>query len=510
MFSRLASFTPLLPFLILLVPVIALSVYPALAAGQVSGRAELVSHSYFIGYLKLEAADETIEGNFYNIVGLVENTGTVSIEHVSIIPTLYDAKGEVIVVSSEILHLWCPERLENDTRQPVNLIAPGERLPLKVTILDEEAGRRIASYDLSIDFDETTREPYGDVQVLGTNLYVDEWYAYLTGEMKNVGTKNTYYDVFFALYDETGRIVDAGYYAGLTSILVPEQKSPFEIQVWPLHDITPPIRIESYELFPQCMETTVESYEEFEVLSHTSYVGSYPPIIERGMIVEGEIKNVGSRDATGVGVIATFYDAEGRVVGVSHDGWMVDRNLRAGEVDSFKLVPMTGEEWYGKVASYILQVTCHEYVLPSSISCGVSKPEVILGEQVVVSGSTSFRRGGVTVTLRYVKPDGSTLTRSVATSEDGSYVDAYAPDVLGEWGVEASWGGDEYNLGATSQSLVFNVEVSDLVEKKEVQKGLVVRQVPPPEIVSASIVAGAGVAVGVPALMSFSGFARHL
>ncbi|MDH5795508.1 MAG: FxLYD domain-containing protein, partial [Candidatus Bathyarchaeota archaeon] len=413
-----------------------------------------MSHSSFIGYLKLEAANETIEGNFYNIVALVQNTGTVSIEHVKILPTLYDMDGQVIVVSSEIFHLWCPEILGNNTWQPDNLVAPGERLPLRVTVLNEEVSRRIVRYDLSIGFDEASREPYRDVQVLGTNLYVGEWYAYLTGEIKNVGARNTYYEVFFALYDETGRIVDAGYYAGLTGVLVPEQKSPFEIQIWPLRDVTPPINIEGYELFPQCRETPVAPYGEFEVLSHRSYIGSYPPIIERGIIVEGEVKNVGSRDATAVVVIATFYDVEGRVMGVSHDSWVVDRTLRAGETDSFKLVPMTDEVWYGEVSNYVLQVTCREYVLPSSISCNVSKPEVILGEQVMVSGSTSFRRGGVIVTLKYIKPGGSTLTRSVTTSEDGSYVDASAPDVLGEWGVEASWEGDEYNLGATSQSSV--------------------------------------------------------
>jgi transglutaminase-like putative cysteine protease len=75
----------------------------------------------------------------------------------------------------------------------------------------------------------------------------------------------------------------------------------------------------------------------------------------------------------------------------------------------------------------------------SSISCFVSKGQVKLGELVNVSGFVSPPHAGAPVILTYGKPSGFTFTRITLSSADGAFVDAYAPDVPGEWSVSASW-----------------------------------------------------------------------
>jgi hypothetical protein len=93
---------------------------------------------------------------------------------------------------------------------------------------------------------------------------------------------------------------------------------------------------------------------------------------------------------------------------------------------------------------------------PTSITLSLSTKSVTLGNNLTVSGSiTPSVSGfppvsGVTVTLTYTRPDGTTLTRTVASGTDGSFSDTYTPNVAGSWSVEASWAGNANYLGATS------------------------------------------------------------
>jgi len=95
--------------------------------------------------------------------------------------------------------------------------------------------------------------------------------------------------------------------------------------------------------------------------------------------------------------------------------------------------------------------------LSSSITCSVSPRKLDLGETVVVSGSIEPIQPGVTVSLVYVKPDGSNFTRTVTTSPDGSYTQEYSPDIAGSWSVYASWVGNEEYEAAKSLAASFTV-----------------------------------------------------
>jgi len=93
----------------------------------------------------------------------------------------------------------------------------------------------------------------------------------------------------------------------------------------------------------------------------------------------------------------------------------------------------------------------------STISCLVSSFNVIKGEDLTVSGSIIPSLSDETVTLTYIRSDGSTYTKNVKTYEDGTYQDTYTPDQLGKWFVQAFWEGDATYSGTTSQFLEFSV-----------------------------------------------------
>jgi Tol biopolymer transport system component len=96
-------------------------------------------------------------------------------------------------------------------------------------------------------------------------------------------------------------------------------------------------------------------------------------------------------------------------------------------------------------------------VLESSITCGVSPVEVVEGEEVTVTGSIEPVVSDAAVALKYSRPDGSTLTRTVISDSDGSYEDTSEAVEIGRWTVEASWEGDMGHMASRSQPLEFSV-----------------------------------------------------
>jgi len=92
----------------------------------------------------------------------------------------------------------------------------------------------------------------------------------------------------------------------------------------------------------------------------------------------------------------------------------------------------------------------------TTISLSVSETLITEGEELTVSGAIA-PPDETSITLTYTKPDGSTLTRNVTSSSDGSFSDLFKPTVAGSWNVKASWTGNETQAGATSYTESFTV-----------------------------------------------------
>jgi len=99
-------------------------------------------------------------------------------------------------------------------------------------------------------------------------------------------------------------------------------------------------------------------------------------------------------------------------------------------------------------------------VLSSTLSCTVSKSTVTIGDSVTVSGSIQPKVQDIDLTLSITAPDGSETTE-VLTSDDGSYSYTFAPDALGDWSTQVSWGGDLGHSESVSDSIGFTVEEAE-------------------------------------------------
>jgi len=94
----------------------------------------------------------------------------------------------------------------------------------------------------------------------------------------------------------------------------------------------------------------------------------------------------------------------------------------------------------------------------SSIELTPSERQVPLGSPLILRGMLIPRRGGLEISLAYKRPDGSTLTRSVSTGDDGSFQDVLTPDAAGRWSVTATWQGDQEHFSATSGTIFWVLE----------------------------------------------------
>ncbi len=96
---------------------------------------------------------------------------------------------------------------------------------------------------------------------------------------------------------------------------------------------------------------------------------------------------------------------------------------------------------------------------PSSISVSVSIQTTVTGGTVKISGIIS-PPANATVALMYIRPDGSSLNKTVTTDSSGSFSDTFSPDKSGLWQVRASWSGNAQMNGAQSVLQSFQVQDS--------------------------------------------------
>ena len=93
----------------------------------------------------------------------------------------------------------------------------------------------------------------------------------------------------------------------------------------------------------------------------------------------------------------------------------------------------------------------------TSISIKTSESRVVKGNLITVSGTIDPAIPRAKVTLVFTRPDGSTFTKTVTTTADGSFSGFIQPDMPGVWILKASWKGDPHFEGSSSQEISFTV-----------------------------------------------------
>lgn len=96
-------------------------------------------------------------------------------------------------------------------------------------------------------------------------------------------------------------------------------------------------------------------------------------------------------------------------------------------------------------------VRCFEHGEPKSLNHLTADPSVRtlpLGRPITVTGAiTPYHLNGPegqTVTLHFVRPDGTTATATTTTGAAGIYSGTYTPDAEGQWKVKAAWEGNPW------------------------------------------------------------------
>jgi hypothetical protein len=100
--------------------------------------------------------------------------------------------------------------------------------------------------------------------------------------------------------------------------------------------------------------------------------------------------------------------------------------------------------------------------IQTTISHSVSSNTLTEGNSITVSGITDPAASDHIITLTIEKPDGSTLTRTVTTTSDGSFAYSFKPEAIGYWSITASSNEDSTFIGASSPEKSFELIQKEL------------------------------------------------
>jgi hypothetical protein len=266
----------------------------------------------------------------YHIVGEVRNGGTYNLGSVEITAIFYNKTGTMVDTESTYII--------------VDILKPNQRSPF-----DIESSFTSSLYNYTIivsDYEATSEQPYTSLQILNFSNYTDNLgYQHIVGEIQNTGKSNIQsLKIAATYYNKSNCVIDTNYAFTSVDVLIPNQKSPFEI----IEKVAP----YNYSLVIAGASSNVP-YRDFQIISQNSYIDSL-----KNLNVVGTVKNTGAQNATFVEIIATFYDANGKVVMTDYTYSKPD-SLNAGQQASFKLI-----EPYqvNKINHFTLQVQCNEHL----------------------------------------------------------------------------------------------------------------------------------------------------
>ena len=146
---------------------------------------------------------------------------------------------------------------------------------------------------------------------------VDKGDYQVAGEVQNVGTLALNFNVTAEFYNSNNEIIGSGFlsdsHTSYLHVLLPGKKSPFVIFFSRFNEVGDFRPVDHYSL--KITSSPANLYQSgFEILSQTSHE-------TRGtLLIEGEIKNIGTEYVDGFMVFATFYNETGEVVAVASEG----------------------------------------------------------------------------------------------------------------------------------------------------------------------------------------------
>jgi len=156
----------------------------------------------------------------------------------------------------------------------------------------------------------------------------DSGYFHIVGEVSNGGYANVeYVKIVATYYDQQENVIGTDYTYSELDILVPGQKSPFDLSSYP--DKLPSLK--QYRIQVSYRTTTDEPLSGLTVVSHTAKTDTYGYYE-----IVGEVKNTSGTTAEYVKIVATYYDSGGTVIGTEYTYTSLDQ-LAVGQTSPFTM-----------------------------------------------------------------------------------------------------------------------------------------------------------------------------
>jgi hypothetical protein len=147
------------------------------------------------------------------------------------------------------------------------------------------------------------------VAILSDSSYIESGYFHVVGEVQNLGSLNLQYvKITATFYDSANNVIATGFTFTGIDVLVPQQKSPFDVSSYPSQDLV----VDHYKVVvSDYSSTTNQPYRSLvaQGVTTSAEFGYYQ--------IKGEVKNTGTRTATYVKLVVTYYNAEGKVIGIA-------------------------------------------------------------------------------------------------------------------------------------------------------------------------------------------------
>jgi hypothetical protein len=193
-----------------------------------------------------------------------------------------------------------------------------------------------------------------NVTVLSHNGYLDSYGLYhIIGEVQNVGDQAVnMVKITATFYDSKGVAITTRLALTMLFVLTVGEKSPFDIV---LSDASQSASVSRYDL-SVASSSTSSIPVGLEISAYNSYTDE-----SGSMHLAGEIKNIGTENATSIKVVATCYDETGNVTAAALVYLDQEQpiELAPGQTTQFDI--SIGEDRTPYIASYELTAESTEY-----------------------------------------------------------------------------------------------------------------------------------------------------
>ena len=303
MARRKGPMVVLLALIVLLSACATASATPVPPPPETTPTASLLPQRTTDGLAILRQTAYTDAGGTTHVVGEIHNGSTVRYREVQVSCAFHDRGGATLGTA--------------EGPALVDILLPGESAFFRVSLPASPAG--ITAYSVTPSGVETADAPYTDLSFYRDHGLLDANAMTLLGEVLNTGPIAAHQvRIAAALLDEGGQILDVGWTAARRDVLYPDEVSPFSLLIGNL-----PGRPAQYELMAYGQPAPQEIIDRRAQLVLESSAPS--PTVAGAHSLIGEISNKGAESATFIKAVASFYDAEDRLIAVEWGYVWADR-----------------------------------------------------------------------------------------------------------------------------------------------------------------------------------------